>query len=316
MRPSPIPTSEQTLSGRVSVFLQKTWSEKFEVVRFYLGRPFSAIPTLVELPFGGWWLAWRDRVSPSITGGQFEAAEQRFVKRYLQQGMTVLDIGAHHGFYSVLASKCVGPCGRVLAFEPSSRERRRLMLNLWLNRAANVSVEKVALGVESGEAEFFRVDSGESGCNSLRRPVVDGAMHTMRVRVERLDDVLQQQKIQCADFVKLDVEGAELTVLRGAERFLAARPRPVLLVEISDLRTAPWGYPARQIVQFLRHQGFAWFRATEAGWLEPAAFPEGPMDANFIAVPQERLVEVQKLHSVCNDPTGGMDGRTEAARGF
>jgi FkbM family methyltransferase len=63
------------------------------------------------------------------------------VERFLKPNMTVLDIGTHHGFYSLLASYKVGATGQVIAFEPSPRERRRLLWHLRLNRKKNVLVE-------------------------------------------------------------------------------------------------------------------------------------------------------------------------------
>ena len=63
------------------------------------------------------------------------------------------------------------------------------------------------------------------------------------------------------DFIKLDVEGAELDVLKGADLLLNRRPRPVILAEVQDVRTQPWGYRARDI-QHLSHKGYKWFRLT------------------------------------------------------
>jgi FkbM family methyltransferase len=77
-------------------------------------------------------------------------------------GMTVLDVGAHNGFYTLLASKKVGPSGRVIAFEPSPRERQRLLSNLWINRCSNVIVEPVALAEEDSVATLFVVSGAET----------------------------------------------------------------------------------------------------------------------------------------------------------
>lgn len=82
----------------------------------------------------------------------FEENERRFVEQFLKEGMTMLDIGAHHGFYTVLASKKVGSSGRVFAFEPSPREHQKLLRHLKLNRCANVRVEPFALTRQEGMA--------------------------------------------------------------------------------------------------------------------------------------------------------------------
>jgi FkbM family methyltransferase len=88
--------------------------------------------------------------------------------------MTVLDVGAHNGFYTLLASKRVGPTGQVIAFEPSPRERQRLLSNLWINGCSNVIVEPVALADEDSVATLFVVSGAETGCNSLRPPAASG----------------------------------------------------------------------------------------------------------------------------------------------
>src|SRR5437660_10883742 len=122
--------------------------------------------------------------------GEFEDAEKRFVQKFLQPGMTVLDVGAHHGLYTLLAAKRVGWRGRVIAFEPSSRERRRLLRHLRINGCWSVTVEACALGAEPGETELFVVEGRQDWCNSLRPPVVKEPTQAISVGVERLDDEL------------------------------------------------------------------------------------------------------------------------------
>jgi len=85
--------------------------------------------------------------------GSFEDGETRFVQKFLRPGMTVVDVGAHHGLYTLLASKGVGRRGKVIAFEPSMRERRRLLSHLRVNACWNVVLEGCALGDEVGEAD-------------------------------------------------------------------------------------------------------------------------------------------------------------------
>jgi len=128
---------------RLGRFLKKPWSEK---VRSMTLRWVRMMPLPVRLPFGVWWLAEDDWLGKAILCGGLENAERSVVERILQPGMRVLDIGAHHGFYTLLASRKVGAGGRVLAFEPSPRERRKLLRHLRLNRCTNVQVEDCALG--------------------------------------------------------------------------------------------------------------------------------------------------------------------------
>jgi FkbM family methyltransferase len=268
-------------------FLQKPWPEKRKSLYIRWARMFKGMPAPFRLPFGAYWLARNDNLGEPLLSSNFETAELAFVERFLQPGMTVLDLGAHHGLYTLLASKQVGKEGKVISFEPSPRERKALRLHLTLNRCRNVSVQEVALGSKETEAELHVVEDWAAGCNSLRPPVVAARTSAIRVRVARLDDVLSSQGIDRVHFIKLDVEGAELEVLEGAARLLERRPRPVILAEVQDIRTQPWGYPAREIINDLANRGFRWFRLSEDGSLESLNVTAETFDGNFVAWPEE-----------------------------
>jgi FkbM family methyltransferase len=210
--------------------------------------------------------------------------------------MMVLDIGAHHGLYTLLASKLVGRRGKVIAFEPSPRERERLKKNLRLNGCRNVRVEPVALGSQKGLADLYVVDGAQDWCNSLRPPMVSGATHTVQVPVRRLDEVLLPKYGQRIDFIKLDAEGAELGVLQGAGWVFDVEPRPIILVEVEDLRTRPWGYEAKEIFKFLmqrRYQLFALGREGQLARIDPDKKQEG---RNVVAIPEERQASLTSLN--------------------
>ena len=96
------------------------------------------------------------------------------------------------------------------------------------------------------------------------------------------------------DFIKLDVEGAERDVLQGAERLLDRKPRPVILAEIQDVRTKPWGYRAKEIIQHLSHKGYKWLRPTTDGLLRDLDTSLDEYEGNFVAVPEERLGQVRE----------------------
>jgi FkbM family methyltransferase len=254
-----------------------------------------SMPIPLRLPFGAWWLAERSALDHELTYNGFETAEAAFVARFLGPGMTVLDIGAHHGLYTLLASKRVGPSGRVIAFEPSPRERTRLMRHLRINRCNNVDVEPFALSDRAGEASLFLVEGEHDWCNSLRAPNIDERTSTLRVELRRLDDVLQMLGEPRVDFIKLDVEGGELSMLQGARQLLKSDRRPVILAEVQDVRTAPWGYPAREIVRFLADANYAWFALADDGSLESISSDLPCYDGNLVALPHERFDELKEL---------------------
>jgi len=114
------------------------------------------------------------------------------------------------------------------------------------------------------------------------------------VSVTSLDAFLAQQSITNVDFIKMDVEGAELGVLEGAEKLLSGRRRPVILSELADSRTLAWGYEASAIYDFLIARGYRWFAISPNGRLRAHARADQFGD-NFVAFPDERLTEAQSF---------------------
>ncbi|HKV26029.1 MAG TPA: FkbM family methyltransferase [Candidatus Acidoferrum sp.] len=277
-----------TLRERVRYFFAKQGHEKVTSLCGRINRIFRWAPVPVRLPLGFWWLAHDDHVSNPLREGWFERAETAFVSRFLKPGMRVLDVGAHHGLYTVLASKRVSPGGRIVAFEPSPRERKALRWHLRLNHCWNVRVNALALGDEEKDVLLYLASDKETGCNSLRPPNVTGGAAPIRVHVTRLDDWMARNGGGSVDFIKLDVEGGELSVLRGAERFLEKRPRPVILAEVQEIRTAPWGYRAKEIIQHLARKDYQWFSLAEDGALSKLDVDAQEFDGNFVAWPKER----------------------------
>jgi FkbM family methyltransferase len=276
-----------TLPGRIMGFLRRPRREQYISLAKRARRAFPEMPIPLRLAFGAWWLAQKSALDDDLIHEGFEDAEMAFVERMLRTGMTVLDVGAHHGLYTLLASKRVGSAGRVIAFEPSARERKRLQRHLRLNRCRNVVVQSCALGDKHREADLFIVEGSEDWCNSLRTPQIDAGTTTERVEVERVDDALNRLGISRVDLIKLDIEGAELSFLQGARRTLA-QSRPVILAEVQDLRCRPWGYAAREIIDFLRDANYCWFALTANSILQPISTQLKTYDANLVAIPEER----------------------------
>ena len=309
---SKVTTGPSGAVQRARWFLKLSGREKYFTLAQRVRRVWPELKMPIRLPFGAWWLAERSVLDYELAHDNYERAELRFVQRLLRPGMTVLDLGAHHGLYTLLAAKCVGRAGRVVAFEPSARERKRLEGHVGLNRCVNVTVEPHALGASAGVANLYLVGEGQDGCNSLRPPAVTERTTTVQVPVRRVDDELQRIGVRQVDFVKLDVEGAELGVLRGAAELLSGRHRPAILVEVQDLRTEPWGYAARDIVGYLANRGYRLFALDADGNVIPVATSQQRYDANLVALPAER---VREMIVRLNEGTY-REQRTRGARGL
>jgi FkbM family methyltransferase len=271
--------------GRLQTWLLAPAAQKRRSLRHHARAAWNRFLPGVPLPLrfapGFWWIARRDATSDDLAAGTFEVNERQFLRQFLQPGMVVVDVGANAGFYTLLSSTRVGPAGRVIAFEPSPRDRRYLESHLRLNRRHNVTVESCALGDHEGAAELFVFDAERTGCNSFHLADTRGA-RPVTVPVRRLDDCLAG--CPKVDFVKMDVEGAELSALRGAETLFRTR-RPALLCELHEKRTAPWGYAARDIVDLVASWGYRWFEIEEGGRLTTLDARRPAFFGNAVALP-------------------------------
>jgi FkbM family methyltransferase len=152
--------------------------------------------------------------------GIYEADKQRHLQRLVRRGDCVFDVGANAGFFTLLASELVGPTGRVVAFEPLPRNIGYLQRHLRMNRAANVRLCTAAVGDAPGTALF--TIAGNPSMGSL------SATGTLSVPVVALDTFVGDKKLRPPQVIKIDVEGAESAVLRGAAEILT-RYRPYIL---------------------------------------------------------------------------------------
>lgn len=158
--------------------------------------------------------------------GCYESKKQRACLAYAYPGMTVYDLGANVGFYTLLFSRLVGSNGAVHAFEPVDRNLEFLRRHLAMNEALNVRVHAAAVGRKSGLAAFDPAPGPSMG-----RIVSDFADSTICVPVISLDDFVHAYGHAPPDLVKMDVEGGESDVLAGMRRLLRDE-RPTLFVSI------------------------------------------------------------------------------------
>lgn len=199
------------------------------------------LPIIAGRLRGRWWMpASRGKIL-RILNGTYEREQTRLFEQLLSPGGVVLDVGANVGYYTLLASVLVGDGGAVHAFEPEPRNAEFLRHHLRVNRARNVTVQQAAVSDREGTARF-EFGSG-SGTGHL------GESGTLEVRTLRLDDYCAEHRI-VPTAIKIDVEGAEMSVLVGARETLI-RHRPVIFLSThgAEVHAASLG--------FLRGLGYA-----------------------------------------------------------
>ena len=162
--------------------------------------------------------------------GDFESELQEVFVALVKPGHVVYDVGSNVGYITLMASKLVGPSGTVIAFEPGRTTAKQLRVQLAINNIKNVVVKECAVSDKEGMSEFVNGDC------SVTAHLLDSGfagnpknLATCSVQVISLDHVITQHAVP--QLVKIDVEGAELLVLKGAERLLKEH-RPILVVEL------------------------------------------------------------------------------------
>lgn len=223
--------------------------------------------------------------------GCYEPETVELLRTILGPGDVYVDVGAYIGHHVLISSWCVGAGGAVHAFEAHPRTYEVLSRNIELNRCSNVVLNNTAVGETAGTADFFLADISEAGANSLGKTVHVSDRKTLVVNVLSLDSYFASKPVSHIELMKIDVEGAELLVLRGAAQVLK-RHRPILILEYSQHTTA-FSYTLDALSHELSAQQYKLYRVgpmpLRPGW-EPQ---RNEIFYNVLAVPEGRVDEMR-----------------------
>jgi len=190
------------------------------------------------------------QIHRSFVYGSWEPEVVRSIQSHVKRGMRVLDIGAQSGFYSLLLARLIGPEGLVFAFEPLPANYRILEENVSLNHISNVVVIREAVSDQSGEISF---EFPHEEASLVAGPILEGdSLGTFRVPSISLDDFAHQTGHH-VHFIKMDVEGAETAVLRGAVQTLRTS-HPTMMIELHYNSSQQGQHPAISLLQELGYQ--------------------------------------------------------------
>jgi len=204
-------------------------------------------------------LVWKESVSSSIIfdNGLFEAGLTRMILQYLQPGMIFFDIGAHFGYFSMLASRIVGPKGQVHSFEPTKSSYEILSLNL--KNRENTHLNNLALWSKSESVEFDDYGIELSAFNSIFQPRLANETKAKiiparyEIQAISLDEYVSGNNIK-PDFIKIDAESAEYDILLGMSRILR-EIRPIISLEVGDM-DLPGVLTSKELIIYLINKGY------------------------------------------------------------
>ncbi|GIV36636.1 MAG: hypothetical protein KatS3mg032_1015 [Cyclobacteriaceae bacterium] len=247
-------------------------------------------------------MEWFNRIKrlfgrgPTEWGLRIARDKQRtelFLAKYLKPEFNAIDIGAHEGEFLKLFLR-YAPHGRHRAFEPLPEYAEKLKMEF-----AGVDVQQVALSNETGEVVFYRAVGAEamSGLKSQHYPG-HVTPQPFTVRVFPLDDLVPAE--EPIHFIKIDVEGAELNVLKGAKRILK-KSRPAVMFEFAKLHAAPYQVTPADLFAFFEDMNYRVLRLDGGVAYTLADFEENfhkahqsgydrHAETNFLALPAEQIL--------------------------
>lgn len=196
-------------------------------------------------------------------GKFYEPEESKFLERVLKPGDTFIDIGAHIGYYSLIAAILVGETGRVISIEPDITNINWIQDHITLNQFPQMQVIPTVLGAETKPVEFFYNADNDGG-----HALWDVGLHEFNkisrnhpqpftLSMTTLDVVIQNQGLTGIKLIKIDTEGAEHQILQGSLQTLATYQVPYIIAEINRFALNQMGTNEEQLREFMASLGYS-----------------------------------------------------------
>ncbi len=227
--------------------------------------------------------------------GYCEANLTNFFIRYVQNNMTVIDVGAHVGIYSMLSSELVGKTGHVHSFEPTPWTFRILTENT--KKLPNVTIHNQAISETEQTLTFADYGPGYGAYNSANKsgaPDTTRQPHKISVGSVSLDSFCEEKSLH-PDIIKIDSEGYEREVLLGSKTILTntATKRPLVTIEVAGGVT--WAENSHQAFSLLTSYGYTPYEIHPNGMIAPHTFRDSYQYDNLLFIPPERLADCKQF---------------------
>ena len=227
--------------------------------------------------------------------GEYEPAITALIEPVIKKNgcRTFIDAGANFGWYTTLFFKYARDVGSVHAFEPlpvtfACLERNHELMG----SPQNVRINNLALGDEETELTINVFPGEPTGHASLSDHQRADA-EKFQCKVVTLDSYLNQNNVGAVDFIKVDVEGAEMSLLRGADRLFGQDVQPIWLMEMALNQTRNFGYTPNDLIEYFKERGeYKFFKIEEEAVRleEITGFDENDIGANVICIPSGRVI--------------------------
>lgn len=199
--------------------------------------------------------------------GFHELNESRFLHSFLKPGMTLIDIGANQGEFALFAAKRL-TSGEVLAFEPMNVFYELLTENITLNNFTNVKAFHFGLSDVEKRVPIYLGSAGAGEHEGLGTIFQSEQRNRLvqEIEIKIFDDFIAKKSLASIDFIKIDVEGAELMVLNGARKSIE-KFRPPVMIEMNEDTFRSAGYSSKEIREYFKSLHYSMYQIRKAGKL-------------------------------------------------
>ena len=228
-----------------------------------------------------------DKRSTPLESFNFDAYEyydSKMLFNLSKECNTVFDIGANLGWYSIFLA-IIDNQKQIYSFEPIPETFSAFKRNIEINKVENITTINLALSNEEKEIEMFYTPS-LTGASSFKN-LQENATHTRSIKTRTLDDFTQDSKIESIDFVKCDVEGAELLVIEGGMKSIE-KHKPILFLEMLRKWADKFGYHPNEIIRKLSSLNYRCFKVVETNLVEIIEITDREEATNFFFLNDER----------------------------
>lgn len=216
--------------------------------------------------------------------GSYELPTIRHIRSFLTPGAVCVDVGAQMGYLSLAMATCAGRKSVVHAFEPEGSNAARFMENMALNNIQNVHLHREAISNVEGMLQLFLSKTANAGTHSTLYNESTVTESSIQIPATTLDAFARANDLQRLDLIKVDVEGAELEVLQGADTVLRAY-RPRVILELCDQLQIGRGLSSRKIKEFMVERGYLPYAIADDGTPVPSGLDDPHINDNILFIP-------------------------------
>ena len=185
--------------------------------------------------------------------GTYEELESKIMEEKIEMGNIVVDVGANIGLHTLNMARIVGNTGQVFAFEPDPSNFEILKKNVKINNYKNIILEQKAVGDKHGRITLYQSD--HPGKHRIF-PQTEQAKGQVQVELTNLDNYFDSDMIDKINFIKIDVEGLEFSVLKGMKNILKNSKKIKILFEFMPENTMEVGFTPIELLNYLTSNDF------------------------------------------------------------